>query len=194
MHSAPHGAPLGECHAAVHGAALSASHRAGGDRRVLSKVVRGGGHRLRMRCRQIPPLARRAHGSLLATRPICMCTTQALHSAICVHCIYTAYPLHIHCICTRTAYAQHMHSTCRRVWWASTSRVASSLSRARVVTPKGALHMHAMSVSMFHVRVHVHDHVHVQIVHVHSMVHCIAASMVHPIVHRCQGWVGGLVD
>ena len=117
MHSTPyvaHGAPLGECHTTVHGAALSALHRAGGDRRVLSKVVRRGGHRLRLRRRQIPPLARRAHGSLLATRPICICTTQVLHSALCVHCIYTAYPLHIHGTYARRmhgTYARHMHGT-----------------------------------------------------------------------------------
>ena len=121
MHSTPyvaHGAPLGECHTTVHGAALSALHRAGGDRRVLSKVVRRGGHRLRLRRRQIPPLARRAHGSLLATRPICICTTQVLHSALCVHCIYcipSTHTQHMHGICT--AHASHMHGNTAVAPW-----------------------------------------------------------------------------
>ena len=101
---------------------------------------------------------------------------RTLHSVICMHCIYTAYTLLIQCIhSTHTllsANALHMYGACRRVWWASTSRVASSPSPARAVTPRGALHTAC---------------------HVHSMVHCIAASMVHAMVRRCQRWVGGLV-
>ena len=78
---------------------------------------------------------------------------QALQSAIYiyalalyVYCIPSTHTLHMHGI--RTAYMHGMHGTCRHVWWGSTSRVAYSLSRVRVVTPKGALHMHVMSMSM----------------------------------------------
>ena len=101
---------------------------------------------------------------------------RTLHSVFCMHCIYTAYTLLIQCIhSTHTLFsanALHMYGTCRRVWWVSTSRVASSPSPARAVTPRGALHTAC---------------------HVHSMVHCIAASMVYAMVRRCQRWVGGLV-
>ena len=175
LHSAPHGVPVP--YTAVHGAAPSASHRAGGDRRVLSEVVRRGGHRLRLRRRQVPPLARRAHGPLLATRPtsyVAQCYLHALHIH-CIHSTHTMHTLYSHTvICKCTAYVRRVQA---RVVGLDISRRLLSLARkscdAEGCTAYCILHAMCMCMCM--------------------PCACACACHVHVHVRRCQRWVGGLV-